>query len=253
MVEDEFLATAQSYTRHLHHAEYQRLKILAKDRNASNITSISRPTDNATMMRSELRLQKEMDERQIKARKGVEDILSYGNADMRASSESDFERHSDNEPWQGTRLQSFITATPKKDLKSLTGLHGVISYTRAAAGFTKSEKSPTRTQRSIFLRDPKADVVQDDDDTDDLDALVSCKSKNPIRTTTLKPQGFPTLIRDKLLPRKEVISQHNQHQVPEADNTAASRARVQARRDRDRKTEEELEKRRHEEIPMFLA
>ncbi|KAL1303476.1 hypothetical protein AAFC00_006857 [Neodothiora populina] len=32
MVEDEFYATAQNYTQHLHHAEYQRLKQAAKDR-----------------------------------------------------------------------------------------------------------------------------------------------------------------------------------------------------------------------------
>ncbi|KAF4549169.1 Hypothetical protein D9617_23g005840 [Elsinoe fawcettii] len=32
MVEDEFLSTAQLYTQHLHHAEYQRLKKLAKQR-----------------------------------------------------------------------------------------------------------------------------------------------------------------------------------------------------------------------------
>ena len=30
MVEDEFLATAQLYTQHLHQAEYQRLKALAR-------------------------------------------------------------------------------------------------------------------------------------------------------------------------------------------------------------------------------
>jgi len=37
MVEDEFLETAKLFTRHLHHAEYQRLKLLAKERKPSNI------------------------------------------------------------------------------------------------------------------------------------------------------------------------------------------------------------------------
>lgn len=37
MVEDEFLSTAQLYTSHLHHAEYQRLKKLAKQRETEDV------------------------------------------------------------------------------------------------------------------------------------------------------------------------------------------------------------------------
>ncbi|KAK0736125.1 hypothetical protein B0T21DRAFT_288148 [Apiosordaria backusii] len=43
MVEDEFLAVAGGFTRHLHAAEYQRLKGLAKSQNAETISNISRP------------------------------------------------------------------------------------------------------------------------------------------------------------------------------------------------------------------
>ncbi|KAL2153004.1 hypothetical protein VTH82DRAFT_4159 [Thermothelomyces myriococcoides] len=43
MVEDEFLAVAGEFTRHLHAAEYQRLKRLAKSQNAETIQNISRP------------------------------------------------------------------------------------------------------------------------------------------------------------------------------------------------------------------
>ena len=43
MVEDEFLAVAKDFTRHLHAAEYQRLKGLAKSQNAETIQNISRP------------------------------------------------------------------------------------------------------------------------------------------------------------------------------------------------------------------
>ncbi|KXX76771.1 hypothetical protein MMYC01_206037 [Madurella mycetomatis] len=43
MVEDEFLAVAGDFTRHLHAAEYQRLKNLAKLQNAETIQNISRP------------------------------------------------------------------------------------------------------------------------------------------------------------------------------------------------------------------
>lgn len=43
MVEDEFLAVAGEFTRHLHAAEYQRLKNLARSQNAETIHNISRP------------------------------------------------------------------------------------------------------------------------------------------------------------------------------------------------------------------
>jgi hypothetical protein len=43
MVEDEFLAVAGEFTRHLHTAEYQRLKGLVKSKNAETIQNISRP------------------------------------------------------------------------------------------------------------------------------------------------------------------------------------------------------------------
>jgi hypothetical protein len=43
MVEDEFLAVAGEFTRHLHTAEYQRLKGLVKSENAETIQNISRP------------------------------------------------------------------------------------------------------------------------------------------------------------------------------------------------------------------
>jgi len=43
MVEDEFLSVAGDFTRHLHAAEYQRLKNLARSQNAETIQNISRP------------------------------------------------------------------------------------------------------------------------------------------------------------------------------------------------------------------
>lgn len=43
MVEDEFLATAQRFTVHLHAAEYKRQEKIARARNAETISSISRP------------------------------------------------------------------------------------------------------------------------------------------------------------------------------------------------------------------
>lgn len=43
MVEDELLHTARHFTTHLHRAEYNRLKMLAKAQNAATIREIERP------------------------------------------------------------------------------------------------------------------------------------------------------------------------------------------------------------------
>ncbi|KOS18251.1 hypothetical protein ESCO_002975 [Escovopsis weberi] len=43
MVEDEFLAVAQRFTAHLHRAEYERLKALARRRHAATLSEIERP------------------------------------------------------------------------------------------------------------------------------------------------------------------------------------------------------------------
>lgn len=50
MVEDEFLETAKQFTRHLHHAEYQRLKRLTRERKASSADDIVQPVDGKTVM-----------------------------------------------------------------------------------------------------------------------------------------------------------------------------------------------------------
>ena len=189
MVEDEFLTTAQTFTRHLHQAEYHRLQALAKDRNASTVSRISRPTDSTTIMRRELKLQKHSEMKNVKTRRCVDDLLSRAG---RASSDSDFSVHSDNEPWQGTHLQSFMKARPRSVSKSLTGLHGVTSHTRAAAGFAKPEKTPTKSQRSLRLRQQEDDAMQDEhEDTDDLDAPVRPNTK---RESSYAADGRPSNI-----------------------------------------------------------
>ena len=142
MVEDEFLATAQTFTRHLHHAEYQRLRKEARERNTSNISNISRPTDGATHMREELRKRKEAQSRQAKVRRGVNDMLASarktGKQGEESESDDDMRESDEDEPWRGTQLHSFMTRAPRHDLKSLTGIQGLKSRTRAAAGFRKT-------------------------------------------------------------------------------------------------------------------
>ena len=182
MVEDEFLNTARLFTAHLHHAEYLRLKNEARKRNEGTINTISRPVDSITEMRAETRKKKEAEKQEGRTKAAVERLVPAGGKGEGVGSEgseSDFEeeeRHDD--PWQGTQLQRFMTAGPKKSLTSLTGLQGVVSNTRAAAGLARAEKRTSEHEQSTPMermerRDGEARVVEDeteDEDSDDLDA-----------------------------------------------------------------------------------
>ncbi|KAL9125185.1 MAG: hypothetical protein Q9217_005569 [Psora testacea] len=176
MVEDEFLTTAQAFTKHLHYAEYQRLKNSARDRNAGAITKISRPTDNGrTRMRREVELRKQAEKVEAKARAGVDDILSRareGRPGKGGTEESEFEMEQDDDevPWQGTQLQGFMTTSPRKGWKSLVGLHGVASHTRAAAGLERAERRTPRKLQKATVMPAVEDGNEEDEDTDDLEA-----------------------------------------------------------------------------------
>ncbi len=93
MVEDEFLATAQLYTKHLHHAEYQRLKNLARTRQTQiSETDTNRPVS-TTIMRDELRRKKTAESRSRKINAGLDPLLSDGGRKPKEDqgSESNFE------------------------------------------------------------------------------------------------------------------------------------------------------------------
>ena len=155
-------------------------------------------------MRAETRKQKEAEAKEKKVRGAVDSIVapagegrrrpvSDGDGDGSDISdlEDEGERHDD--PWQGTQLQRFMTKSPKKGLKGLTGLQGVVSHTRAAAGFQKPEKrdgrggSPTPTMRELGgLKGRGGEEEEgddDDEDTDDLDAPTYTHPRQPTRPT----------------------------------------------------------------------
>lgn len=200
MVEDEFHAVAQTFTKHLHHAEYIRLRNAAKERNASTITNISRPVDSITTMREETRRKKEAEGREIKMKAAIESIKPPKRAKgpFDESDISDFEEDRQDDPWQGTQLQRFITTSPKKPLTGLTGLQGVVSHTRAAAGYSKPEKRPPQPTKlfesarpytgatATTIAQAASDSTSDTDD-DDLDAPSRLPSHPPPRMPSRPP------------------------------------------------------------------
>lgn len=199
MVEDEFLSTARLFTAHLHHAEYIRLKNEAKKR---NVGGIERPIDSITEMRAETRRKKEAERQEVRAKAAVDKAVPAarrGKGEGSGSSDRDFEEGERNDdPWQGTQLQHFMTTSPRKSLAGLTGLQGVVSYTRAAAGLARAEKrtslnAQTTPTKRAGRTDGNGEVVDDetDEDTDDLDAPTYKKTTSRGTAPEEKTSSLP--------------------------------------------------------------
>lgn len=188
MVEDEFHAIARTFTQHLHHAEYMRLKALAKNRNASADAMISRPVDSITAMRAETKKRKEAETRDARNKATLDQLKNPAVDAQRQNSESDLSdldvegRYGGH--WKGTALHGLMSAGPRKNQTSLTGLQNVKSSTRAAAGFSKAENRPVHHSAKTFDLVPKARLTKqtpqllseastsEGSETDDLDAPV---------------------------------------------------------------------------------
>ncbi|MCJ1375075.1 hypothetical protein MMC20_006309 [Loxospora ochrophaea] len=186
MVEDEFQSIAKLFTQHIHHREYERLKALAKTRNASNINTISRPVDGTTVMRPETEKRKEAQSKASKRNAAVEQIRGTAEARRPPDSDEEFEleiQEDDDDPWVGTTLHGLV-ASPSRKQTSLTGLQGVVSNTRAAAGYSRPKaqfSQPSRSPKSLptpksnpnrpASPDPELDLdaTTTDADSDDLD------------------------------------------------------------------------------------
>ena len=179
MVEDEFYSIAQSFTQHLHHAEYVRLKNIAKAKVRSNLSSESRPTDSITKMREELKRQKQAE---AQAGKNKQALSKLGGEAARKriklSAEEDAESEAEEDDmWAGTTLKGLMTS-PSKTKTSLMGLHGHKSNTRAAAGYSPPKAPDSKPGVAFNLsndysktRDEGSQATASEDD-DDLDGPV---------------------------------------------------------------------------------
>lgn len=137
MVEDEFYAIAQTFTQHLHYAEYIRRKKDAKAQSAAKIGAIERPTDGKTPMSKELQRKKEAEARAARQKAGVEEVASQDDND---DTDDD-----DDDTWAGTHLHGLMTSPSKP--RSLLGSHMLKSSTRAAAGFGQAVGSQIDTRQ----------------------------------------------------------------------------------------------------------
>jgi hypothetical protein len=205
MVEDEFLALAGDYTRHLHAAEYQRLKTLAKSQNAETIQNISRPvtgdmTDLVQRRHAALATA-------AKQRKGI--AAALGKRAGRDSSDSSDEEGPSR--WAGTSLQGLMDSPRKKEIPLAAIAAGGRAPTGSRGLFDASPSRRSRHTSSIDTRMKEGNISQahlqknglsskglikrepisdsdDDDDDDDLNAQIAWPPKYQNRNPLGQPR-----------------------------------------------------------------
>ena len=288
MVEDEFHAVARTFTKHLHRAEYERFKALAKEWNVSAASTISRPVDSITAMRAETKKKKEAEARDAKNKATLERL---GNPAKRRRFDSDNsdpeDQVKDIRSWKGTALQDLMRRGPMENQTSLIGLGGIKSSTRAAAGYLKSEKKPASTAARSFdlaphrtsqekkkARPPSESSTSTETETDDLDAPAAKRlivppqkqSRDPIKTSNSHPdppikppERKSTILRSTHLPpsTKKTSSEPDRDisgSAPQGPRYAdAARARLKARMEARRARESKQDIVNVDEIPVFLV
>ena len=179
MVEDEFRSVAQTFTQHLHHAEYQRLKKKAK--NAAPPTFPPTGT-----MRAETR--KKTEARALRVRQ--KDALGDFTNGVTLSAAEDEEQEDD--PWLGTSLAGLMTDRNNSKRMALVGLEKVQSSTRAAKGFgrgtgdTPADRKEKMSVFDIFSPQSKGsgDVLEQEKGTQEDDLNPSEATIRPSRPTS---------------------------------------------------------------------
>jgi hypothetical protein len=162
MVEDEFLSVAKAYTQHIHHAEYVRLKKLARFRGAGTLNAVSRPTDGRTQQSTALKMKLEAAENGKKINKGLKQLGDDESSDV----EDDYMRD--------PQLAGLMTMDHQVR-KDLSDISKTKSNTRAAAGFSQSPHNIERKKDALAV-----EIEVFSDDTDDLDSAPPRKTKSSV-------------------------------------------------------------------------
>ncbi|KAH6895602.1 hypothetical protein B0T10DRAFT_222016 [Thelonectria olida] len=176
MVEDEFLNIAHQFTVHLHRAEYNRLKNLAKAQNADTIKEIERPVvGNPTLLARQQRDRTRRTARQRDA--GLRDEVDL--------------------PRTETGLRGLLES-PRKEAKWISTTAAGIAKTRAAAGYSATLSSPPRPRRSpqLLAASRKRQLPEADDETADEETTEGSDDDlaTPARRPAAKPAQVPSSV-----------------------------------------------------------
>jgi hypothetical protein len=275
MVEDEFYAVAQTFTQHLHYAEYLRRRKEVKAENAALLGVIERPTDGHTPLSKETERQREREAFRKRQKAGLARL------DGQNTDEQVDDHDEDDQRWTGTHLHDLMTS-PRK-ARSLAGTHVLKSSSRAAAGFLQAGQAPppgtgqaqvnSTGSATLISRAAAAQVVELDEETasdsdDDLDIqheavrLPSPRSAHSIR-------GLQS--DDQRTPRENLRNTTTSRSKPKAANTRLEyKSRVQSLFDDldelpepspsvistsniTKSPSNRQDKSRHNEVPTFLV
>jgi hypothetical protein len=153
MVEDEFAATAQLYTQHLHHAAYAEQKRRAQARGQKVLRTLGRPTDGRTE-RDDMAVEREERAMSIKKALGLD-----------KEEEGDL-----TDPLLGALMND-----PRRMGRALEGVGKMKSKSRAANGFLRSPEKARKTFVEDLGTDGGRDLEDDfsEADSDDLDGPVA--------------------------------------------------------------------------------
>ncbi|KAF2859231.1 hypothetical protein K470DRAFT_271797 [Piedraia hortae CBS 480.64] len=163
MVEDEFLATAQTFTRHIHHAEYERL--MQKHKQPIGRSTVEKPESKtkATVLKQEYEIE-------------------------------------ESEYFDDLHLAGLMADAPKSDLHIRARVR---PKTKAAAGYIRSQPQKYRpeeaTVREAVEEKVEAIVEEDSSETDDGDLDLTPR-KPPKSPKQAKPNVAPTLDVPRSLP-----------------------------------------------------
>ena len=255
MVEDEFQDIAKQFTRHLHAAEYQRLKKAARSQNAAVINSISRPI--SIQMPDETRRKVTGILRTKKQAIAVKGLLGKENHASGTDANSD-----DNDgAWLGTALHSLMES-PRK---SAASLEEISKSTRATVVYNKSRSR--KSFSDLPRTEDRCQSTEGDDDADDLDAPVRSRSHPPSKGLTpfttrsgrhernLETRLMPSRITKSSLDASPSVANDENMNETSASVSAIARERISKRLEQSkiRQAHEEQEARKKLEIiPMFL-
>jgi hypothetical protein len=140
MVEDEFQSLAQSFTAHLHRAEYKRLMKKAKEAPPRSLPEPASPISKETQRKLQRRALVD------KQNTALQSVTAASRIDGLSD---DQEEDKVEDPWRGTALAGLM-ALGSQEKTSLKGLEKLPSSTRAAQGFSKAAPKPsTRKTNAI--------------------------------------------------------------------------------------------------------
>jgi hypothetical protein len=136
MVEDEFQSVAQSFTAHLHQAEYKRLVKEAKEAGPKALPEPTSPMSKQAKNRLAA----------AKLKKRQDDSLRWTGS-LRTTGADEEEEEELADLWSGTSLAPLMVSG-SQEKRSLVGLQRMSSSTKAGLGITRSQGSQSQPQSS---------------------------------------------------------------------------------------------------------